>query len=64
MKQKIRLALDARLLSINEEALKKVAAMLTELEEEGLIENGQIVFDDSETDKVNGILDKILENGK
>jgi hypothetical protein len=58
MKREIRLYFNARLLSINEEALKKVTGLLGELEEKGFLKESRIIFDSTQEDEISEIFDK------
>lgn len=58
MKQNIRLCLNAKLLSTDEEALKKVVELLSELEDKGFLKESQIVFDSTQENEVKEIFER------
>lgn len=60
MQQTIRLHLDAKLLSTDEVALKKVVGLLSELEEKGFLKESRIVFDSTQEGQVNEIFDRYI----
>lgn len=58
MKKVIKLCVNAKFLVSNEEALKNVAELLSEFEEKGFLEDGQIVFDSTQEDDVKEIFER------
>ena len=60
MQREIRLCLDAKLLSTEEAALKKVAGLLAELEDKGFLKESRIIFDSTQENTVNEIFDRYL----
>lgn len=58
MKQTIRLYLDAKLLTTDEVALKKVVGLLSELEDKGFLKESRIVFDSTQENEINDIFDR------
>ncbi|MBD5280416.1 MAG: hypothetical protein HDS35_07730 [Bacteroides sp.] len=60
MQHKTRVCFNATLLASNPEKLNKFLTMMAELEEKGYLKDGDIIFDDVQSEEVNGILDKLL----
>lgn len=58
MQQTIRLYLDAKLLTTDEVALKKVVGLLSELEDKGFLKESRIVFDSTQENEVKDIFDR------
>lgn len=58
MKKKIRLCLDANILTRDEQALKRLCATLSELEEKGFMDKGKIVFEEDDEPEI----EKIFNN--
>lgn len=58
MQREIRLCLDAKLLSTNEKALKKVIGLLSELEDKGFLKDCRIIFDSTQENTINEIFDR------
>ena len=58
MQREIRLCLDAKLLSTDEAALKKVTGLLAELEDKGFLKDSRIIFDSTKESVVNEIFDR------
>lgn len=48
MKRQIRLCLDINILSRDEQALKRLCSLLSDLEEKGFLDNGKIVFEEKD----------------
>ena len=46
----------------NEEALKNVIGLLKDLEEKGHIQNGEIVFDSSDEEKISSIFNAHIKS--
>ena len=55
MKRQIRLCLDVNILSRDEQALKRLCSLLSELEEKGFLENGKIVFEEKDENEIKKI---------
>lgn len=55
MKKKIRLCLDVNILSRDEQALKRLCSLLSELEEKGFMDNGKIVFEENDEHEIEKI---------
>lgn len=55
MKRQIRLCLDVNILSRDEQALKRLCSLLTELEEKGFLDNGKIVFEEKDENEIKKI---------
>ena len=60
MQHKTRVCFNATLLASNPENLKKFLNVMEELKEKGYLKDGEIVFDDVQSEEVNSILDKLL----
>lgn len=58
MQQTIRLYLDAKLLTTDEVALKKVVGLLSELEDKGFLKESRIIFDSTQENEVKDIFDR------
>lgn len=58
MQQTIRLYLDAKLLTTDEVALKKVVGLLSELEDKGFLKESRIVFDSTQENEIKDIFDR------
>lgn len=58
MQQTIQLYLDAKLLTTDEVALKKVVGLLSELEDKGFLKESRIVFDSTQENEVKEIFDR------
>ena len=52
MERKISLFIDAKLLATNEDALKHIVRLLSELEEKGFLKESRIVFDSTQDDEI------------
>lgn len=55
MKRQIRLCLDVNILSRDEQALKRLCSLLSELEEKGFLDNGKIVFEEKDENEIKKI---------
>lgn len=64
MLQNIRYYLDAKLLTTDEEALKKVISLFSELEDKGFLKDSRIVFDSTQEKEVNDIFDHFLSSNE
>lgn len=58
MERKISLFIDAKLLATNEDALKHIVRLFSELEEKGFLKESRIVFDSTQDDEIKEILDR------
>lgn len=58
MQRTIRLYLDAKLLTTDEVALKKVVGLLSELEDKGFLKESRIIFDSTQENEVKDIFDR------
>ena len=59
MKQKIRVCFNTTLLASNPENLKKFCEVMDSLEKKGYLKDGEIIFDDSQSEEVGAILNKL-----
>lgn len=55
MKRYIRLCLDVNILSRDEQALKRLCSLLSELEEKGFLDDGKIVFEEKDEKEIEKI---------
>lgn len=61
MEQNIKLCFDAKLLSTDEKALKKVVDLLAELEDKGFLKESRIIFDSSQEGEIKEIFDRHMD---
>ena len=62
MEKRIKMIFNTKILMSDEEALKNVIGLLKELEKKGYIQDGEIVFDSSDEEKITSIFDSHIKS--